>query len=231
MTDEPADKSPIAAPPRGRGGFWEQTDRKRRDRNRFYTRIVRSLRFILPLFATGVVALLMAWPRVRDTVATLPKDTLAPVPAVGKNELINPRYDGRDGNLRPYEVTADHAIQSPNDPKLVLLDKPKGRLALADPDSIAGAADSGTYNQADSKLNLSGHVTLTHSLGYAMTTEKLLVDIKTQTAVSDLPVHGNGPAGTIEATGIKVDHNAGILIFTGPAHLVLTHGMSSVKGM
>ena len=60
-----------------------------------------------------------------------------------------------------------------------------------------------------------------HDDGYELTTEQVDLDIISQTAHSDTPVSGHGPAGTISSSGLDANGKTGTLIFTGPARMTL----------
>ena len=185
-----------------------------------YSRFVRRMKIILPLIAAGIVGLLMVWPQVEDTFEAIPKDQVLPQ-TIGKNELLNPRYESEDDRQQPFTITADRAIQSSQDPGIVMLDRPKADITLTDGTWIASEALQGTYNQNAEQLLLEGQVKLFHDQGYEMSTEKMLLNLQTHEAWSDRPVSGHGPAGTLEASGLQAQNDTGRLIFTGPAKLVL----------
>lgn len=212
-----------------RKSFWDQfTPRRARPAHR-YSRFVRGARVALPLIAAGVVGLLFAWPRLQPVVEAIPREAALPQEQqVGRNELLNPRFESRDDKDQPFTITASRAIQSANDPQLVLLDKPMADIALQDGAWLAVQAEKGSYRQEEEKLLLEGAVKLFHNDGYEMKTEKMLVHIKTREAWSDQPVHAQGPAGTLDATGLTANGGTGKLIFTGPAKLVLNR---AVKGL
>jgi lipopolysaccharide export system protein LptC len=84
------------------------------------------------------------------------------------------------------------------------------------------SADKGEYQQKAGKLLLEGNVTLTQGAEYEFRTDKLLVHLKAREAWSDSPVAGKGPAGTLEASGLHAQGADSLLIFTGPARLVLS---------
>lgn len=193
-----------------------------------HSRIVRVLRLVLPLVAVGIVGLLVSWPRVEERMLA-PADTAAPAPqAVARNELINPRFESEDSDAQPYVVTAARAVQSTANPDIVMLEKPVGDLQLEKGGKVGAVAESGAYNQQAQTLTLEGHVKLTHDDGYEMTTEKLRVDMGARTVWSDTKVTGHGPAGTLEATGVKAAMADGQVIFTGPARLVLREAMKGL---
>ncbi len=191
-----------------------------------YSRFVRQAKIILPLIAAMIVGVLLAWPQAQDAFEAIPQEELS-LPTVGQNELLNPRYESQDSKNQPYTITAARAVQSVHDPEVVMLDKPMADITLKDGTWLAVEALKGSYRQNTEQLLLEDTVKLFHDLGYEMKTEKLLVNLKTQEAWSDKDVHGHGPAGTLEATGMQAQTEEGRLIFTGPAKLVLNR---NVKG-
>ena len=58
--------------------------------------------------------------------------------------------------------------------------------------------------------------------------DKLWIDMAARKAETDLPVTSHGPAGRISAAGMKTSMSDNILIFKGPARLILN---SKVEGM
>ncbi len=192
-----------------------------------YTRMVRTLRLILPVLALLIVGVVFAWPKMDEIKPALTQET-APQKKTGSNELIKPKYQGLDNSGQPYTVTADRAVQSTGDPDAVLLDQPRGQTKLTDGDIIYVQAVNGTYRQKAQRLTLENDVRLRNAQGYHMEGQRVTVDMDAHKAWTDLPVRGAGPSGTIEATGLQADTTTGILVFTGPATLVLTH--AGMKG-
>ncbi len=221
----------MAVPPpekQERTGFWDQPVTRSAAPGKNYTRFVRGMRIFLPLVAVSVIGMVMAWPRVQNTMAPIKQEAAeAAKPAVGKNELMNPTFNGVDERNEPYTVSAAHAVQSLNDRDVILLDHPTGEIVLTDGHKVDGKAAKGTYAQKDGRLMLEGDVTLHDDEGYVFTTSKILLNGHTHEAWSDQPVQGNGPAGTLAASGMQGYSDKKILIFTGPAKLVLNH----VKGL
>lgn len=207
--------------------FWDQPVSTRRMPGKGYTRFVRGMRLLLPLVALGMLGLVVVWPQLNETEVVATQEVAGP-PAVGKNELINPRFESEDSQSQPFTITATRAVQSARDPELVQLEKPMADITLKDGTWLAGSADSGFYQQEAEKLMLEGSVKLYHDDGYEILTEKLFLDIKSEEAWSDTPVYGQGPAGTLTASGVRLSRQNDILIFTGPAKLVLNR---SIEGL
>ncbi len=194
-----------------------------------YTKFVRVLRLVLPLAAIAIIGLLMSWPRLEDTMETVPPALQQAVPGkISKNELIDPRFESMDKENRPFTVSAARAVQSARDPEVVILEKPRADMTLKNNSWLAGEADKGAYRQNEEKLVLEGNVRLFHDQGYEVKMDKLLVNLKTGKAWSDADIYGQGPAGTLKATGMKADSASQTLVFTGPVRLVLNR---SVRGL
>ena len=184
--------------------------------------IIRWVRLILPLIAVGVIGILFAWPQLQKVSRSLPqeKNTQAPQ-IISRNELINPRFESRDSENRPFTVTAKRAQQSANNSDTIILERPMADMTLGEKNWVAAEADNGEFHQKEETLLLTGDVRLFHDAGYELKTTKLLVNMGAQTATTDQSVSIRGPAGTIDATGMQADGTQKNVIFTGPAKLVL----------
>lgn len=186
-----------------------------------YSNIVRKLRLILPMVAIAIIAALLTWPTQERNIAILQEEQQESLQNIRKNELSAPRFESVDEKNQPYTLTADLAVQKSDDENVMLLTKPLGDLLLNSGSWIAIKAEDGTYWKDEEKLLLTKNVRLFHDEGYEMTMAELHIDLKTHTAKSETPIKGQGPAGSIEASGLNGDNANGILTFTGPAKLIL----------
>lgn len=184
------------------------------------SRIVRSMRLILPVAALAVVAVLMIWSNPENTIKPVPRAEVSPQ-TVSKNELIKPKFQSQDSNNQPYTITADKALQNADNMDDILLDKPVADIGLENGNWVALKASHGAYNQKDGELILQGQVEMHHDTGYELETEQMTIDVNMQTIVSDQAVKGHGPAAEIEAQGLEADGKTDNLIFKGPAKLIL----------
>jgi lipopolysaccharide export system protein LptC len=103
-----------------------------------------------------------------------------------------------------------------------------GDINLADGSWVAAEAGRGAFNQRAERLVLEENVRLFHDKGYEFLTARLLIDMGARIAWSDAAVQGQGPAGTLTASGVRAESATGTVIFTGPAKLVLNR---SVRGL
>lgn len=187
--------------------------------NSGYSRFVRRTRLVLPVLALAIIGLMFTWHTTR-VQKILPQEPQGNKIA-GKNELVNPHFENVDDQGQPYTVSAKRAVQDKNDPDLLHLEKPAGDIKLKDGHWLAIQAEGGMFQRMQHTLALAGGVTLFRDGGYQMQMARLNLDIAAKTAHSPDIVHGEGPAGTIDATGLDGSSDEGILIFNGPAKLVL----------
>lgn len=184
-----------------------------------YSRLIRWMRLVLPLIALAITAVVFTWDNNQTRIAPMKDETERPT--IGKNELLNPRFESVDGENRPYRLTAKRAAQDEQDETRVLLEKPVADMMLEHGHWLAIEATEGTFQQEQRKLWLRGQVRLFHDGGYQLETPELQIDIEKNLATSEKDVHGQGPEGTLEAHGLRGSSSDGTLIFTGPAKLVL----------
>lgn len=188
--------------------------------NERYSKAIRWLRLILPVIALGIAAVVFTWSNM-ETKTKILTEAQAPK-SIGKNELLNPKFESTDEKKQPYTITAKRALQGETNEDLVILEEPLGDMLLSSGNWVAIQADQGAFRQDNKRLFLKGSVKLFHDDGYQMTMPELYIDMENNTAWSDHPVQAQGPAGTINATGLKANSESGHLIFSGPAKAVLT---------
>lgn len=186
-----------------------------------YSRFVAWTKVLLPFFALGLIALVIAWPRLKsDNTFRL---GFASVSLSGEADpgMDNARYMGTDENRKPYSVTADLARIVSDGGGVVDLDLPKADLTLEDGTWLVLTANTGRYERKGATLNLQGGVNLFHDTGYEITTEQLLVSLNAGAAEGHTPLSGHGPFGELKAEGIKLIDKGRVIYFTGPAQLIL----------
>lgn len=188
--------------------------------------LVKKIRLILPLIAGAIVVIMFVWSDMESVAPPQRKEKIAPQ-SVGRNELLNPRFESEDNSRQPYTITATKAVQNSSDMNLILLDKPVADISLKDNAWLAIQSETGEFEQVKQNLMLQGHVKLFHDDGYEMLTDKLNLDITSETAHSTTPVSGHGPAGTLKASGLTANGKTGVLTFTGPATIIFNQTSES----
>lgn len=194
-----------------------------------YSSFIRAMRLLLPLIALSIVTLIFVWPEMEETIEPLAREQILPDVPTAQNELLKPRYESLDKDQQPFTITAEKAAQDQNNPELILLDNPTADLLMKDGTWLAAKADNAIYEQNAEKLQLNGNVHLFHDAGYQLETEELRVNLTTQEAFSDQDVQAQGPEGVINAIGLEAYGNDNIVIFKGPATMLLNTSDSAMN--
>lgn len=186
-----------------------------------YSLFVGALKVLLPAVLTAMVLLILVWPRImpEDSGFRMGLTDLGPEDAENLT-MVNPRYQGRDEQNRPFTVEAYEAVQARSDEDVVALERPQAEIALKDGGWLALDAADGRYRREAQQLRLTGTVSLFHDHGFEMQTEAVDVDLKAGRAESLTPVSGEGPEGMIAAEGFRVEDKGERIFFTGKSRLV-----------
>lgn len=189
-----------------------------------YSAFIRKMRIILPLAALCIVVVLFSWNFLKTDTAIIKTTEEAKDQAIGRNELINPRFDSVDDKNQPYTITAARAFQGESSKSAMFLENPIADIVLKNGNWLAIQSNKGTYDQAAQTLALNEDVMLYHDQGYSLKMAALDIDLRDNTANSDTIIEGQGPAGLLKAQGLYVDSKAQKIIFKGPAQLVIFTG-------
>lgn len=203
-----------------------QTSDDRSHLNERYSKFIRRMRLILPIIALIIIGVVMSWGYVQEEQMTPIIDQAKMPQTIGKNELLNPRFESKDDKQQPYTITAGRALQGEDNENLIILDEPLADMMLNSGNWIAIQSVKGAYRQDNDRLLLRGDVKIFHDDGYQMMTEELHLDLAKNFAWSDQDVYAQGPAGTINAKGLQANSDDGLLVFTGPAKLILNESVS-----
>ncbi len=201
-----------------------------------HTLRVNFLRRFFPILAGVVFAFVVSWPimnelhlnyKSKQSETRLKVDEIAmTMPSAGQPmqlQIKNPEYIGKESEGHPYVVAAKKIIQDGMKPgaSIMNLEQPTARLLLdqADNENLNVEARTGVYDPASRVLDLDGNVVITHSTGYKLNAENLRVNLTEGRSISEQPVSGDGPNGTL--SGQKLE-----LLDKGE-HIIL-HGKSKV---
>ena len=194
--------------------------------NQGYSRFIRKVQIALPIVALLLIIVIFGWNRFEgDKIVPIKQEDIQPEirQEIGKNELVNPRFESIDTKGQPFTLTADKAIQDNNDDNgEMLLENPSGTMALKSGDNVTISSNKGAYQQIKQYLDLNENVVLAHSQGYELKTQTLHVDLSANKAWSNEAVRVTGPEGEINAKGIEASSDTEIIIFKGPAKMLLT---------
>jgi lipopolysaccharide export system protein LptC len=215
---------------RERGRRWQPDFGRRSAPHDFgRSRFVALMKYLLPVLAMSLLALVVAWPQLVPSEDRLRIDLAAVGPAGGsKPQVLNPRVLGVDAQSRPFQITADlgSRTQTGDGRDIYLFDQPKADITMADGSWVAVTSDSGRYEEASKTLYLKDNVNLFHDSGYEFITRSARFDVVNDSASGDDPVHGQGPFGTLDSQGFRILDGGERIIFTGKARMTIYNGVS-----
>ena len=195
--------------------------------NNTYTLIVKFLRVLLPTLALLSIVILVIWPILNQEDVP---DDVGPAIIVDKPigvsddalQMIKPEFTGLDAKSRPYVITAETVFQGSTKEADMTLVKPVADLELSSTQWVSLRADGGIYRPSKESLILTGAVTLSDNTGYHIETNEIEIDLNKGTAISKSMVTGNGPIGTIKASGMRIAADQSPFVtFIGPSKFVL----------
>ncbi|MEK9971220.1 MAG: LPS export ABC transporter periplasmic protein LptC [Ferrovibrio sp.] len=174
---------------------------------------VRFMKFILPLIALGTVVTVIAWPQIAKRKMSIPLIFSDVETANAALVMNNPRYRGTDNSGQPYVVTADRAIQDPQDDKLVTLDRVQADVTMTSGEWWSLTADTGLYNGTAHLLDLYGNINVYGDRGNEMHGTTAEVNLQTKVISSDDKVWGHAAFGSIRANGLRVYDRGRVIVF------------------
>lgn len=139
--------------------------------------------------------------------------------ATAQNLMTNPNYQGVDENNRPYTIIADKAEQV--DENTVSLKNIRADIMLGKEQWVSLNAGSGMLNILTKQLELSGGVDIFYTDGYEFRTQNAHIDIEQGSAYGVDPVEGQGPLGTLKATGFALLDHGKTIIFNQSVTMTL----------
>ncbi|HET8728137.1 MAG TPA: LPS export ABC transporter periplasmic protein LptC [Alphaproteobacteria bacterium] len=194
---------------------------RQRKLNRWHSRFVGLLKFVLPTIAVVLMALVALWPE-------LQRESDAPTVSArmvenqdGTVQMMNPRYFGVDQKEQPFSIVAQSANQLAGNDDIVELAAPDGEITLNSGAGLSLRADTGRYDRAANQLNLSGDVTLLRDDGVEVRTSTAEIDLDSRSAQGDQPIHAQGPTGEVQAEGFRITDGGATVIFTGRSKLTI----------
>jgi len=191
---------PAGAPPRGKA--------------RAHSRLVRVLRWLLPMIMIGVMGALVALVaahaiRRRDAAH---RDAATPI------EMVNPHFFGRDSQGRAYTLGARQAARDEQSFQRVLLSYPSITQDTEGPHPSTLTADTGVYHEDTRVLFLRGHVRANNARESRFATDEAIVNTRTGMVTSPTALAGETPVGDVQSRAFDVFDKGGRVVFKGGVH-------------
>lgn len=180
-----------------------------------HSRLIRILRVAVPFGAVTSCAVLVGiayFNPFKTPDATFDKGKLVLTGRKVAMEL--PRVTGYTKDSLPYELTARLASQDLTQPGVLELKDLKANVQTKAQGKIQISAESGIYTIKAEQLQLVDNILVQSSLGYEARLERALIDMKKGTVVSDRPVIGKFPQGTIDANHLEISESGSVILFS-----------------
>jgi len=139
----------------------------------------------------------------------------------GKLVMENPQLNGLDGKQRPYNLSANKAVQDASNPMLVELQEISASLPVNDLVSASINAGKGFYNADAKTLLLAKEVHVVTNNGMSLTLQDADVDIGAGTLTTKNAILATSPQADISAKSLSVHDNGAHLIFEGGVRITL----------
>ncbi|AMJ63124.1 hypothetical protein AXW83_24975 [Bosea sp. PAMC 26642] len=139
----------------------------------------------------------------------------------GKVKMETPRLTGYRKDNRPYEVTAEAALQDIRNPTQVELSVLTARLQMEREGWVTVNSKSGFFDTQKEKLRLIDDVRVRTETGYDIRMRTADVDFKGGTVVSREPVSVNLGTTTINADSLDVKDSGALIAFEGRVRAVI----------
>lgn len=182
---------------------------------RRHTMLVRFLRRAIPLGAVAAFLVLIVVPFLNPLRGVANVSLGAVGISNGKVRMDTPRLSGYRKDNRPYEVTAEAALQEIRNPTQVELQVVTARLQMEREGWVTVNAKTGLFDTQKEKLRLVDDVHVKTEAGYDIRMRTADVDFKGGTVVSKEPVKVSLGTTTIDADTLDVKDNGALIAFQG----------------
>lgn len=126
--------------------------------------------------------------------------------------MLSPKFQGLDNKQQPYNLNAQYADRW--DDGSVYLHKVEADITLTAGNWIAVFADEAIFNAEKKDLFIPKKVNIFHDAGYEIRTEEVHVDLAASQAYGNKHIEGQGPIGTLDADGFRMDNARRTLHFS-----------------
>jgi len=188
-----------------------------------HDRLIGTLRIVLPIAIGVLAAFLVMAPLTRNGDASflLAKNNVEV--AQDRLKIERARYRGQDSKGRPFELTANSAVQKSSAEPIVRMQGLAAEIGLAD-GAARIVAGQGRYDMKSEQVALDGPITFRSQGGYALDTANATIDLKNRTMRSQGAVTGSAPQGTFSADHMSADLENRSVSLDGHARLRIVPG-------
>ena len=188
-----------------------------------HDRVIRAVKFGLPILIVGLVVMLAISPFERRGDVSFILDKNEVEQARERMRVEQARYTGEDNKGQKFLIVADRAVQQSSNVPIVAIQGMNARLDLTrGPLSIA--ALKGRYDLDTQMVDVNGPVRVVGPDGYLLQTRDVSVDLKDRTMTSDGRVAGRTELGQFEAGRMSADLGERTVTLSEGARLKIVQG-------
>lgn len=189
-----------------------------------HDRVVRLLRYALPLVIGVVAAVLVFSPFTQRTEVSflLAKDKVEV--AKERMRVTRAEYRGQDSKGQPFALVAGSAVQQSSSEPIMRMQNLSGAIRLADgPATIAAA--NGQYDMDSERVVVPGLVQVKGADGYRIDASNVAIDLKARSLAGTGGVTGMLNIGQFSAHRLSADLDQRIVRLEGDARLRINQGV------
>ena len=188
-----------------------------------HDRVVRILRFGLPLVIGVIAAVLVFSPFTQRTEISflLAKDKVDM--ASERMKVTRAEYRGQDSKGQPFALLAGSAVQKSSAEPIVRMSQLSGAIKLNDGPATIAAAE-GQYDMDTEKVSVPGTVRVRSASGYRLDASNVAIDLKSRSLAGTGGVNGALNIGQFSANQLSADLDRRVVRLTGNARLRINQG-------
>jgi lipopolysaccharide export system protein LptC len=189
-----------------------------------HSRRVRFLRKAIPIGTVLVVAAVTVI-AVFDPFRSVPDGLSVGAFRLNGSKITMelPKLTGFRQDMRPYEVTADSAVQDVRNPAVIEMSAMRAKIGMEQRQTALFEAATGIYDTQKETLELRREVKVV-AQGYDVRMASARVDMKAGTVLTDDPVRVVMSGGTIDADAMQIMDNGKRIVFIGRVRTHLGSG-------
>lgn len=186
-------------------------------RTNAYSRLVGTLKIVLPLLALGILSTLFLLSDPPDPERALPFAEVDVAQLAREQRLSHPQYAGVLGSGREITLVADAAVPDFQTTDVIVTDNVSGQIALADNETLVFDARAGTIDVARRVADLTGDVIAEVTQGYRLFSDAVELQLGElgMTSPGDVAIVGEGLLLTAGAMELQGPDGESVVSFTG----------------
>ncbi|SFJ60800.1 LPS export ABC transporter periplasmic protein LptC [Celeribacter neptunius] len=189
-----------------------------------YSKFVAFAKIALPLASLAVLATLFLFARGREIGMSIPYAEVDIETLAREQRVEGPSYATVTRDGAELELSADLVRPDLSTPDVINSSQVDGTLRIPGNGTVSLVADDAVIDGPSQIAELSGHVEVTTSTGYTITSERIATQLDISKIESPGTVEADGPAGHLTAGSMEISQDptneSYLLVFKGGVSLI-----------